>query len=822
MSVENFDIDLALDRLLDADPAAIDDMLQEIATTHPESAARLRRLLGFALGTTTTPVSLDQAAPNLFGQMLAEEDLDRVGTLIGPYKITSLINRGGMGVVFRAERHDGAYEQTVAVKFLPRLAKSASRRDLFLNERANLARLEHPNIARIIDAGLTDDNTPYFVMEYISGEPIDTYCKPLSERHRLQIFNEVCDAVVYCHRSFVVHGDIKPNNILIGEDRVRLLDFGIGKWTKHAGTPGTRPATGFTKGYAAPELEAGEGHTVATDIFGLGILLHEIAGFSKGKSSNNEVDLIVSKCTHLDKTCRYPSVEALKSDIEAVLENHPISILSGSRVYTYKKFLQRNWGATAAMAGVIASLSVGFSLAVWQYQAAELEAQRAKETSAFVLSIFDRINPEDAGAEDLSLRYVMDEASIRIDNELLNAPEVRHDIMALIASAYNGLGDYEKSHALRKQVLDYHLNTKSAPSKEIADALSAFGSELKTTGDYDQARQHLRRAIEQYELLGLDQSLDMAYTLGSYALLMTNRAGSSSQVEVAIKMLERKGEILAMIDPNDQYQKYIHLTNLASGYDEIGNHERAAQLKEDAVALAEQNGLELQMTAITALCNLGYSYDGLGRWNDAIETHRKCIDRRTTRLGADHPELLPARQNLASALIAKGRFSEAKDILEQSVDAAQRQLPEKSFPRLAAEINLARVNILVGDSKSALARLPGILKRMQAATGENSAAAARVTSILGKAYLTLDETQAALVHLRGAYDILADSPYWTLVGSVWTSDVVVWRAQAELAAGNKSDAEAFAQHGLELRQAEANVQNWRLREAAAILKAARP
>ena len=251
---DDFDFDKALDQLLDAPETERAALLAEIQRDNPDVIQRLERLLAFAVGDTRSPMSADDTAPVLFEQMLVAQDLDRVGSEVGPYVITSLINRGGMGVVFRAERNDGAYEQTVAIKFLPRLAKSSQRRALFLNERATLARLEHPNIARIIDAGLTQDDVPYFVMEYVTGENIQDYCSAISVKKRLETFKSVCDAVSYCHQSFIVHGDIKPSNILVAEGRVRLLDFGVGKWTKDQNAEVSKAAIGFSEAFSAHEL----------------------------------------------------------------------------------------------------------------------------------------------------------------------------------------------------------------------------------------------------------------------------------------------------------------------------------------------------------------------------------------------------------------------------------------------------------------------------------------------------------------------------------------------------------------------------------------
>lgn len=816
MTSEEFDYDSALDSALDLPTDERAAFLASIERDRPKVAYRLKRLVAFALGGGDLPQNVGDTVPTLFGELIQQQDLERIGSQLGPFKVTSLINRGGMGVVFQAIRNDGAYEQTVAIKFLPRLAKTSKRRELFLEERANLARLEHPNIARIIDAGLTDDDIPYFVMEYVAGKQISEYCEGISERKILKVFRQVCDAISHCHQSFVVHGDIKPQNILVAEGRVRLLDFGVGKWlegeTSHDGTN----ATGFSKDYAAPELLKGGSHTIASDIYSLGTLLRTLLT-QRGTKLPIDLQLIVNHCTTRDPAKRFRSVETLRTEINDYLGGFPISSRKAETTYTVGKFIQRNKTIVFGTTAVFTALIIGLTTALWQYGEAKTEAHRAEETSTFVKSLFERINPETAGNEEVTLRQVLDETAIRIENEMQSSPDVRAEVMALIASGYSGLGDYEKSLAFHDRVLRYHQETKKQPHLSIAKALGAIGPSYAATGDYELARATMHEAVAQFETLGEADTLEFAQVLGRYALLMTNRTGGPEEVRTAIELLERKGKILDDRAPENLYLRYIHLTNLASGYDELGDHAHAAKLKEEAVRLAEGNNDSLRISAITALCNLGYSYDALGRYEDAIKTYKKCIARRAERLGDKHPDLISAQQNLAAAYIAIGEFDKAKQNIAESVDAATELLPENSFTRLAAEINLARLNILTNDAAKALETLPSIRQRMEDAVGKGSASAARVSAILGKAYLDNGEKAQALATLRNAYEILKASPYWKIPGHHWGSDVTVWRAEAEFAEGNLESASSLATQGLKMRQAEQNVQAWRLAEAERIL-----
>ncbi len=815
MAADDFDFEHALDRLLDASPNARADILSAIGSEHPDAVERLERLLDYALGATQAPQRADDTAPRLFEEMLTQQDLERVGTQVGPYEISALINRGGMGVVFRAERNDGVYAQTVAVKFLPQLAKSAQRRDLFLAERSNLARLEHPNIARIIDAGLTGDESPYFVMEFIAGEPVDKCCQSKSREQRLGLFDQICDAISYCHQSFVVHGDIKPSNILVENSRVRILDFGVGQWIEEGKSNHTL-SSGFSRAYAAPELLRGGPHTVASDIYALGVLLAELLQAPESPLPS-DLRAIVDKCRSADPNERFASVESLQRELKAYRDGYPITARGDESFYVLSKFVRRNKTTVAGVVAVVLSLVAGLSATLWQYNNATEEALRAEQTATFVKSLFDRVNPEDAGSEAVTLQQIMDEAAIRIRNELTASPDVRADVMALLASGYSGLGQHQDSLALRTEVLEYHQRTKPTPSEELAAALTDIGVSYRAVGDYQAARSAMRDAVRQFEALGDDSSVALANTLGLYALMMTNRTGGKDDVETAIALLERKGRILEASAPDDVYLRYIHLSELASGYDELGEHDKAADFKERAVQLAEENGYAMQMSAITVLCNLGYSYDGLGQYGNAVITYKKCIERRRERLGDDHPEIVPAQQNLAAALIEQGKFAEARESLLATVAAAKAQLPEQSFVRLAVEVNLARVNLLLGNTDEALEALPDILGRMENVVGESAAPSARIKSIFGLAKLQKGEIAESLELLRTSHVTLEASSYAQQDVCRWCTDATLWLAQAEYRGGDKSLAKQLAATGVKMRQQENNVQAWRLAEARAVL-----
>src|SRR5262247_3189595 len=211
----------------------------------------------------------------------AKDDL--TGERIGPYRITRLIGRGGMGVVYEAKRDDEQFQHQVAIKIIKRGMDTDFARDRFLRERRILASLDHPHIARLFDGGATSDGSPYFVMEFVAGEPITAYCRrhQLSVNEKLKLVRKVCSAVQHAHQRLVVHRDLKPSNILITEDGApKLLDFGIAKLlSPDPSEAHTRTETAFrlmTPEYASPEQARGQAVATTTDVYSLGVVLYEL------------------------------------------------------------------------------------------------------------------------------------------------------------------------------------------------------------------------------------------------------------------------------------------------------------------------------------------------------------------------------------------------------------------------------------------------------------------------------------------------------------------------------------------------------------------
>ncbi|MEM6646873.1 MAG: serine/threonine-protein kinase [Bacteroidota bacterium] len=475
---------------------------------------------------------------------------------IGPYRLVEAIGRGGMGTVYRAERADGTFEQQVAIKIVHQYLSADTLRR-FHAERHILARLQHPRIARLLDGGQTPDDRPFFVLEYVDGQPITTYAEQpgLSVDDRLTLFIQVCEAVRYAHQNLVVHRDLKPSNILVTpEGHVKLLDFGIAKLLDEGeGLPMTTLITQdgsrwLTPDYASPEQVKGEAITTASDVYQLGVLLYElltgrrpyqlserlrheaariiletqperpstaVTKVQTGTATTaldptrlrrrlqGDLDVMVLTALRKEPERRYASAEALALDLKRHLDGLPVQARRDTLGYRTRKFVQRNrLGVGVAAVVLIAALGAVWAILDQSRQVRD-ERDRAEAALAFMGELFASANPSH-GVEDVTNRTditvveALQIASNRVQRELGDQPMVQTTVAGMVARNLYDFNDSTAAQAIAYwgELADQHADPLS---NEARGALIFRSHLLRNAGDYAAAESLMAMVIDRAE-----------------------------------------------------------------------------------------------------------------------------------------------------------------------------------------------------------------------------------------------------------------------------------------------------------------------------------
>jgi len=424
-----------------------------------------------------------------------------VGAEVGPYRLLRPIGEGGMGAVWLAERADGTLKRKVALK-LPRLAWAQDLAARMARERDILAGLEHPNIARLYDAGLDAQGRPWLALEFVEGRDLTAYCdaERLDLRARVRLFMQVLDAVQYAHASLVIHRDIKPANILVTpRGEARLLDFGIARLeegTADAGPDLTRTGvSAMTPRYASPEQVQGARLTVASDLYSLGVVLHELltgetpyllrrasraeleqaildadlrvpsrlkvgaeAAAARtttperiGRDLRGDLDAVLLRALARAPAARYASAAAFRDDLERWLEGRPVAALPPSRLHTLRKFVARNRlavGASAAAALALVAVSV---VAVVQAQRATREATTATRAKDFLIQIYGEADPLKSDTKDPNARALLERAERDLETRFAGEPALQAEVMQTLQQAWANLGDPTRSRIINER-----------------------------------------------------------------------------------------------------------------------------------------------------------------------------------------------------------------------------------------------------------------------------------------------------------------------------------------------------------------------------------
>lgn len=596
------------------------------------------------------------------------------GQRLGVYRVLSVLAQGGMGLVYLAERADGKFEQRVAIKVLQ------SDLDMpFLSKRIQqecriLASLEHPNIARVLDADITQEALPYFVMEYVDGQPIDRYCQrhKLSTRDRLRLLLPVCDALRLAHQNLIVHRDLKPDNILVTEQGVpKLLDFGIAKVLSEVPVSPQKNATRvLTPEYASPEQARGEPVTTATDIYSLGGVLyklvtgsvpHQLAdkspletvraicdeGVRKPSELQRElagdIDSILLKALHKDPQRRYRSVDQFAADIERLLEGKPVLARPDTIWYRSGKFVRRYFLALSMSAAMVLLLGAFALLQAVQLRQTRRERDRANRITDFMTTMFKVSDPSEARGSSVTAREILDKASSGIEAGLAQDPQAEAEMIHVMGTVYHHLGLYSRAETL------------------------------------------MRRAVELRRRVLGPENADTLQSMDELVVILGAETHYSEEEKLARQVLEVRRRTLG---PQNQDTLTSELS-LAACLNSEGRFDEAAKLAREVLDARRKVLGSDNRDTLSAMQTLGRSLERKGQYPEAEQVFRTILEARRRVQGPDHPDTLMATENLGWILFREGRLGEAEGYLRQAVDTSRRVLGPEHPNALGYMLNFA-------------------------------------------------------------------------------------------------------------------------------------
>jgi serine/threonine-protein kinase len=661
-----------------------------------------------------------------------------LGECLGPWRLTRVIGRGGMGLVYGAERADGQYQLEVAVKLMRAGPRDPYATDRFRQERQVLASLKHPHIAGLLDGGFAPDGTPYLVMELVDGVAITDWCRDhgLSLEARLQLFRIVCDAVQHAHQALVVHRDLKPTNIFVSSGgQVKLLDFGIAKLLEPAawGLEETETRTelrAFTPEYAAPEQLEGEPVTTATDVYALGVVLYELiagvrplapgtAGEARGrrlpatlippsaavrKSAaaerrrlvrrvRGDLDRIVLTALREESARRYVSAGQLGEELGRFLEGRAVLAQADTIPYRVRKFVGRNRLTVAIAAASVASLAAFGVVSAWQARVlaeqrrqAQLERDASEQVVRVLIDLFETTNPSvRPDGDHTPVGEFLQGAQARSLMLLSGVPEVRARLQHVFGRIHQTRGRYTPARVALEDALQQQRSLGGPDHPSALESLQTLGEICHLAGDSARARALLEESLERHRRIYGEEDARTARVLWSLAAVQGPR-----DLDKAGALLRRALEIRrARLGPHDP-QLAQSLASMGEHHYRLSDLGRARAFYREALAVFPRPEDRRNPIAIGVLADLAAVMLEGAAYGEAEALQREAIELAGQVVGTETMTVANLLNNLGAAQATRGQPAEAERSFRAAFETHRSLLGDKHWQTRNVARNVGR------------------------------------------------------------------------------------------------------------------------------------
>ena len=670
---------------------------------------------------------------------------------IGQYALHELVGEGGMGVVYRAERAD--LERVVAIKILRDPWVSPERRERFAAEQRTLARLNHACIARLYDAGTLPDGLPWFAMEFVDGLPFTRHCEErgLDARRRIELYRQVCEAVLHAHQHAVLHRDLKPSNILVTHGgQPKLLDFGI---AKPLDEDVERTRAGFrllTPAYAAPEQLRGDPLGVHTDVYSLGAILYELLTGSppfelEGRSAGeieaivttrdaerpsvrvkrstggdgprrgvlpgdrsaewSELDVLCATAMQKDPGRRYRSVDSLIRDVDHYLRGEPLEARPDSATYRLGKFARRNWRplavAAAVFLGVVGLVTYYPARVTAARNVALAEAERTRRIQGFMNGLFEGGEEEVGPADTLRVVSLLGRG-VHEARALTGDPDIQASLFQTLGGIYQSRGDLARADSLLAASLAIQRRRSGPGSTDAALALASLALVRADASRFAEAESLARGAVAIGDRHAATDPAAHARTTAALGRVLV-AAGEYDEAGHVLREAVRL-DSLAALPARDVTET---LTDLANAEFYAGHYALADSLNQRILTMDRQLYGARHPHVASDLINLGAVRQEAGEWAKAENDYRQALEIYRGWYGEDHFETAAALSMVGRTLVQQGRLAEARAPLAQAL-AVREHVYGPDHPSVASTLNelglLAQRDGRLADAETAFRR----------------------------------------------------------------------------------------------------------------------